>query len=266
MLRINPSIALDVELNGNGTGKHGFQPGDPQTGREPTQVTYQWLNMLQEELANLLEGSGVPVNPAKKDQLLDLLKPSVSIQGQVSFFARSAAPTGWLKANGASVSRTTYAALFAAIGTAFGAGDGSTTFALPDLRGEFIRGFDDSRGVDAGRVFGSWQGSQNLSHSHGGVTSTVGDHSHTAWTDAQGNHAHNLNSYRCINNAGSTSGSSGAELSTLGGGGGATTDAQGNHAHNVGIGNAGSHAHTIPLDGGSESRPRNFALLACIKY
>lgn len=157
MLRINPSIALDVELNGNGTGKHGFQPGDPQTGREPTQVPYQWLNMLQEEIANLLEGCGVALNAAKKDQLLDLLKPSVSVQGQVAFFARSTAPTGWLKANGAAISRTTYAALFAAIGATFGAGDGSTTFNLPDLRGQFPRGWDDGRGVDAGRAFGSAQ-------------------------------------------------------------------------------------------------------------
>lgn len=67
----------------------------------------------------------------------------------------------WLKDNagsGAAVSRTTYAALFAAIGTTFGAGNGSTTFNLPDLRGEFLRGWDDGRGADTGRVFGSSQG------------------------------------------------------------------------------------------------------------
>lgn len=78
--------------------------------------------------------------------------------GQVAMFAMSTAPAGWLKANGATISRTTYAALFAAIGTTFGSGDGSTTFELPDMRGEFIRGWDDGRGVDSGRVFGSSQG------------------------------------------------------------------------------------------------------------
>lgn len=67
------------------------------------------------------------------------------------------APAGWLKANGATVSRTTYAALFSKIGTTFGTGDGSTTFNLPDLRGEFLRGWDDGRGIDASRVFGSAQ-------------------------------------------------------------------------------------------------------------
>ena len=77
--------------------------------------------------------------------------------GTVEFFAGSTAPAGWLKANGATVSRTTYAALFSAIGTTYGAGDGSTTFTLPDLRGCFLRMLDDSRGIDAGRVVGSFQ-------------------------------------------------------------------------------------------------------------
>ena len=77
--------------------------------------------------------------------------------GSVYTFAGATVPTGWLKCNGALLSRTTYAALFAVIGTTYGAGDGSTTFALPDLRGEFVRGVDDGRGVDAGRTLGSAQ-------------------------------------------------------------------------------------------------------------
>ena len=78
----------------------------------------------------------------------------------------ASAPDGYLKCNGALVSRTAYAYLFAIIGTTFGAGDGSTTFALPDMRGEFLRGLDDGRGVDAGRVLGSWQADDFLSHTH----------------------------------------------------------------------------------------------------
>nr|WP_239375313.1 phage tail protein [Snodgrassella gandavensis] len=74
------------------------------------------------------------------------------------YFARDWAPTGWLKANGATVSRTAYAGLFAVLGTYYGAGDGSTTFNLPDLRGEFIRSYDDRRGVDPGRWLGRRQG------------------------------------------------------------------------------------------------------------
>ena len=78
--------------------------------------------------------------------------------GEVAFFACSTPPSGWLKANGAAVSRTTYATLFAAIGTAFGAGDGRTTFNLPDLRGEFLRCLDDGRNIDRGRRLGTAQG------------------------------------------------------------------------------------------------------------
>jgi phage-related tail fiber protein len=86
--------------------------------------------------------------------------------GNASSFAMRAAPAGWIKANGAVINRTTYAALFAAIGTEFGAGDGSTTFKVPDLRGEFVRGWDDGRGIDAGRAFGGMQLDEIRSHQH----------------------------------------------------------------------------------------------------
>lgn len=77
--------------------------------------------------------------------------------GSVMYFAAETAPVGWVKANGAEVSRTAYADLFSVVGTTYGTGNGSTTFNLPDLRGEFLRGYDDARGVDSGRAFGSWQ-------------------------------------------------------------------------------------------------------------
>jgi hypothetical protein len=64
--------------------------------------------------------------------------------GAVMAFARSSIPAGWLLCNGAAVSRATYAALFAVIGTTYGAGNGSTTFNIPDLRGVFIRGLGGS--------------------------------------------------------------------------------------------------------------------------
>lgn len=80
------------------------------------------------------------------------------MHGVVFPFGGTSAPTGFLMCDGSAVSRATYAALFSVIGTAFGAGDGSTTFNVPELRGEFIRGLDNGRGVDAGRVRGSGQG------------------------------------------------------------------------------------------------------------
>ena len=149
--------------------------------------------------------------------------------GMIAYFARNAAPAGWLKANGAAVSRTTYAALFAAIGTTFGTGDGSTTFNLPDLRGEFLRSWDDGRGVDAGRAFGTRQADELKAHKHtltneyGTVVSRF-----VAHTDE---------------------------------------NPEGVDAQNI-INAPANRAHTylsINNTGGNETRPRNIALLACIK-
>ena len=100
--------------------------------------------------------------------------------GAVMSFAMKDAPPGWLKCDGEPVSRTEYAALFAAIGIVYGNGDDSTTFNLPDLRGEFIRGWDDGRGVDPGRELGSeqdydWKG---FSMNTVGQNATVGTYSH----------------------------------------------------------------------------------------
>lgn len=76
------------------------------------------------------------------------------------------APEGYLYCRGQAVSRSTYSDLFDAIGTTYGAGNGSTTFNVPDLRGEFLRGFDAGRDVDSGRVFGSFQDHQIEKHIH----------------------------------------------------------------------------------------------------
>lgn len=95
-----------------------------------------------------------------------LLNPPTTPPGTVAMHAAASAPSGWLECDGDLVSRTTYAALFAAIGATFGGGDGSTTFQLPDLRGEFVRGHDHGRGVDVGRAFGSAQAAMVGPHTH----------------------------------------------------------------------------------------------------
>ena len=74
--------------------------------------------------------------------------------GAVVPFAGASAPTGWILTFGQAVSRTTYAALFAVIGTTYGSGDGSTTFNLPDLRGRVVAGEDDMGGTSANRLTG----------------------------------------------------------------------------------------------------------------
>lgn len=142
--------------------------------------------------------------------------------GAVMHFAMPSAPSGWLVANGATVSRITYADLFAAIGTTFGVGDGSTTFKLPDLRGEFIRGHDNGRGIDSGRAFGSAQSDSIEAHSH----------DIKAWRQEYAD----------------TTGGAYAAGSDSGGGGAQQADIVSKET------------------GGDETRPRNIALLACIKY
>lgn len=110
-------------------------------------------------------GNGVIVIPGLVSRIFcdgvnisdETYNPNNDMVGMIASFIMNSAPEGWLVADGSPVSRTTYARLFSRIGTLYGSGNGSTTFNLPDMRGEFIRGFDAGRGVDAGRVFGSWQ-------------------------------------------------------------------------------------------------------------
>lgn len=99
--------------------------------------------------------------------LLDQLPVTAGLpSGALFAYLGTTAPAGSIKANGAVVSRTTYANIFAVTGTTFGAGDGSTTFGLPDVRAEVIRGWDDGRGIDAARVFGSLQLDAFQGHGH----------------------------------------------------------------------------------------------------
>ena len=119
-----------------------------------------------------LNAGGLPNGTVTSDTLDSSAIYLTAPAGAVCFVAQSTAPTGWLKANGAAVSRTTYAALFGALGTTFGAGDGSTTFNLPDLRGEFVRGWADGRAVDTGRTLGTAQA--GMSQINPGVMLRVG--------------------------------------------------------------------------------------------
>lgn len=82
--------------------------------------------------------------------------PTIPV-GEVKWFAMEDPETGYLEADGSLILRASYPALFAKIGTVFGAGDGSTTFRIPDVRGVFIRGWDNGRALDSGRAFGSYQ-------------------------------------------------------------------------------------------------------------
>lgn len=164
--------------------------------------------------------------------------------GAIQFFAMETAPVGWLKANGAEISRTLYANLFAAIGTTFGSGDGKTTFNLPDLRGEFLRGWDDGRRLDKKRLMGSTQNQQILDHSH----------NMEAWTSS-------INGLISKDTTITNSIWGGIPV-VMGDGGVMYSDKVGisiNPNYRV-VGTRG-----VQDGAGEENRPRNVALLACIK-
>lgn len=164
--------------------------------------------------------------------------------GAMMMWPKSTPPTGWLKRNGADISRTTYAALFTVLGTDFGVGDGSTTFNLPDDRANFERGWDDSRGIDSGRAFGSEQTSQNLSHTHTGATSIEGSHVHGGFNEAGFDNRNEGQGTRLTFDDGFSYNNYNASMW------------------------AGAHTHTFTTagSGGTEARPRNRAYLPIIKY
>lgn len=160
--------------------------------------------------------------------------PANGITGQLLVFGGTGCPSGgWFVADGTAVSRTTYSALFAVTSTIFGAGDGSTTFNLPDLRGAFVRGVDSGRGLDSGRAFGSFQADAFASHSHG-----VNDPGHS----------HQSGVLAAVNAAGFNNSSPFGSL------GGTTITTS---VSTTGI--------SIAAAGGAETRPKNVALLYCIK-
>lgn len=194
-------------------------------------------------------GKGSALTHAEMDGNLQYLVPP----GAVMAFARNSAPDGWIECNGSAISRSVYADLFAAIGTTFGAGNGSSTFNVPNLRGEFIRGWDNGRNVDAGRTFGSAQAEEIKTHNH---ALTDPGHSHSV-SDPGHNHTVSPAAYA----PGAAPGSRNMTPSQVGWGTQYTTTSA-----TTGI-TVGSNSTGISIQstGGAETRPRNIAMLYCIK-
>ena len=95
--------------------------------------------------------------------------------GSITQYAGNTEPAGWLLMYGQAISRTTYAALFLALGTAYGTGDGSTTFNLPDARGRVLFGKDNMGGTAANRLTttGGLSANNTLGATGGGQTVTL---------------------------------------------------------------------------------------------
>jgi len=141
--------------------------------------------------------------------------------GMVMPFFGSTVPADWLECNG-SLIPSQYTDLIALVGAN-----------VPDLRGEFIRGWDNGRGVDSGRAIRSTQGDDFKSHDHS--NNSVGNHTHSYQKGGQG--------------TGASGGSTGVH----------------DFNSNSSTGGAGGHSHTIGSTGGTETRPRNIALMYCVK-
>ncbi|EFH3899237.1 MULTISPECIES: phage tail protein [Enterobacteriaceae] len=169
-----------------GAGKNGFTRGNPQTGTPATDLDDDYFDMLQEELCSVVEASGASLEKGRHDQLLTALRAlllsrknpfgDIKSDGTVKTalenlglgegsalpvgvpvpWPSATPPTGWLKCNGAAFSAEEYPELAKAY----------PTNKLPDLRGEFIRGWDDGRGVDAGRALLSLQDDSFEAHRH----------------------------------------------------------------------------------------------------
>ncbi|MFS4437847.1 phage tail protein [Paracoccaceae bacterium GXU_MW_L88] len=169
-------------------------------------------------------------------QMVEMASPA----GALITFAGTEPPSGWLECDGSQIRRDTYAKLFAAIGTIFGDGDGETTFAVPDLRGQFVRGWDHGRGVDNARAMGSEQG-DTIRNIKGQV-------------DVRG---HGADSLFGRNNPIMT----GAFLRHIG-----------DVSYVQSSGNIGAGVESFEFDASrvvptsNENRPKNTALMFCIKY
>ena len=179
--------------------------------------------------------------------------------GSVFCMAVATVPSGYLECNGAAVSRTTYSVLFAVIGTAYGTGNGSSTFNLPDLRGEFVRGFDNGKGTDSGRSIATSQSAQNASHNHSmSVSGTTSNPTPTLTGDVR----RISEGYRSQGTA------SGVFTKELDGNNNITGSSSTSPV--AGFSMDATHTHTFSASGntgnqGGEARPRNIAMMYVIK-
>jgi len=177
------SLGIGIEA-----GRHDTQDNDFATGinqclnKDGSNAATGDLNIGGFKLTNIANGTSN--NHAASVSQVNALVPT----GSIIATAVSAAPAGWLFCAGQAANRTTYAALFAAIGTTYGAGDGVTTFNLPDLRGRTIAALDNMGGIDAGRL--SW--ANTLGTSGGTETHTLTTAEMPSHTHLQNAHSHNM--------------------------------------------------------------------------
>ncbi len=210
----------DVRMTaGSGTGAQ-FQLA-PQAGAAPTSVGAGAL-YFDDDNDRIYYDTG--------SAWTDLLGP-MGAAGIVVPFAGAAAPAGWLLCDGSAVSRTTYPGLFTAIGTTYGAGDGSTTFNVPDLRSRAPIGAGQGTGL-TNRPLAGQVGAETKAL----ATADLAGHTHTGSTTAPGDHAHTMEQTPLILWDVDRGAFGGASIFSY------------DNAPNYGTAGAGNHAHTFTSD------------------
>lgn len=204
--------------------------------------------------------------------------------GAVNAFAGANAPDGYLICNGGAISRSIYSDLYEAIGTTYGTGDGSTTFNLPDLRGEFVRGLDGGRGIDTDTVVitgNTTNGSATISSMETTYGLTVGMSVSGTGIPAGATIASIVSRKSITISANATATGSTVSLTfsrsrTLG-----SSQAHMVHKHDhmintvlvaagsgttAALGDTNATGNLTQMTGGSETRPRNIAMNYIIKF
>ena len=165
-----------IDSDGNDNGQ--FREGNPQIGQGGTILDAPFLNAVQEEICRVIEGAGMALDKGDHTQLLTAIEARISAMmssamaaargvGMIRMWPGDTAPDGYHECDGGLLLKTADPDLFAVIGTRFNTGgELGTQFRKPDLRGEFVRGWDHGRGIDAGRTLGSWQADEFKAHTH----------------------------------------------------------------------------------------------------
>ena len=187
---------------------------------------------VPEMVAKGTDGQVLTANTSGAPAFIDA---SVNPSGVIVPFAGSSAPSGWLLADGAAVSRTTYANLFATISTTYGVGDGSTTFNVPDLRGRIPAGLDNMGSSSANRITSTQ--ADNL----GGV---IGSEDHTLTLAETPAHRH-LTMNLSASSSGALSSSNQATFASAGG--------LGNSDYRIGNTSADSNVGRTNSQGGGDA-------------
>lgn len=254
----------------------------PSNFRELLKQIQRRLSLLERAMDTKARQGQVDVLDKYVDHLLEGGMPAGAI---MSFGATGVDFDGaWLYCEGQEVSRSTYSRLFDAVGTTYGAGNGSTTFNLPNLKGRLPVGHSpgdpelgsvaDTGGARTHTLTADEMPSHDHSastdsagsHNHSASTGSAGSHSHSASTGSAGSHSHTVGGLRRfmttnrVTNFGHRSAPSGTSASAYVGayagdgtqsmGSESNTASTGSHSHSVSVSSGGSHSHSVTVNSG----------------